>query len=121
MNKETLAGKWHEIKGQVKEKWGKLTDSDIAQINGKREVLLGKLESRYGLMKEKAEKELQDFERSFGISASESTGTSRGAQFERTTTHGHASAGERTSSSKSGERTSNRDFDRGDKENQRRK
>lgn len=74
MNKETLAGKWHELKGNVKEKWGKLTDSDIAQINGKREILLGKLESRYGYAKEKAEKELQDFEKSCGCSSATKEG-----------------------------------------------
>src|SRR5436305_9631641 len=76
MNKETLAGKWHELKGDVKEKWGKLTDSDIAQINGKREILLGKLESRYGYAKEKAEKELQDFEKSCGCSSEAKEGRS---------------------------------------------
>ena len=70
MNKETLAGKWHELKGNVKEKWGKLTDSDIQQINGKREILLGKLESRYGYAKDKAEKEIQDFEKSCGCGTS---------------------------------------------------
>jgi len=77
MNKETLAGKWHQIKGSVKQKWGKLTDSDIAQINGKREILLGKLESRYGLAKEKAEKEIQDFERSCGCETAYAAPTSQ--------------------------------------------
>lgn len=72
MNKETLAGKWHELKGNVKEKWGKLTDSDITQINGKREALLGKLEARYGYAKEKAEKEIQDFEKSCGCACESS-------------------------------------------------
>lgn len=69
MNKETLAGKWHQLKGNVKEKWGKLTDSDITQIDGKREALLGKLEARYGYAKEKAEKEIQDFERACGCTS----------------------------------------------------
>ncbi len=66
MNKEFLQGKWNEFTGKVKEKWGKLTDDDITQIKGKKESLLGKLESRYGYGKEKAEKELQDFEKSCG-------------------------------------------------------
>lgn len=66
MNKEIFAGKWHEYKGKVKEKWGKLTDNDIAQINGKREELIGKLETHYGYAKDRAEKELKEFEKSCG-------------------------------------------------------
>lgn len=64
MNKETLQGKWHEIQGKIKEKWGKLTDNDLAEINGKREALLGKIQTRYGIAKERAEKELSEFEKS---------------------------------------------------------
>lgn len=66
MNKDLFQGKWHEVKGKVKEKWGKLTDDDIAQINGKREALLGKLQSQYGYAKDKAEQELSNFEKSCG-------------------------------------------------------
>jgi uncharacterized protein YjbJ (UPF0337 family) len=66
MNKEILQGKWNEYKGKIKEKWGKLTDDDIAQINGKKEELLGKLQTRYGYAKDKAEKELKNFESSCG-------------------------------------------------------
>ena len=69
MNKETLAGKWHQLKGNVKQKWGKLTDNDITQIDGKREALLGKLEARYGYAKERAEKEIQEFEKACGCVA----------------------------------------------------
>lgn len=61
MNKDTFEGKWHELKGKVKEKWGKLTDDDLTKINGKREALLGKLQTHYGYAKDKAEKELSDF------------------------------------------------------------
>lgn len=65
MNKELFEGKWKEFKGKVKEKWGKLTDNELTEINGKKEVLLGKLESHYGYAKDKAEKELSAFEKSF--------------------------------------------------------
>jgi uncharacterized protein YjbJ (UPF0337 family) len=65
MNKDIFEGKWHEYKGKVKNKWGELTDDDITQINGKKETLLGKLQTRYGYAKEEAEKELSDFEKSF--------------------------------------------------------
>jgi len=64
MNKDLFEGKWHEMKGKIKEKWGKLTDDDLTTINGKKEALLGKLQTRYGYAKDKAEKELTDFEKS---------------------------------------------------------
>ncbi len=64
MNKEIFDGKWHEVKGKVKEKWGKLTDDDLTEIDGKKESLLGKLESRYGYEKNRAEKELEEYEHS---------------------------------------------------------
>lgn len=62
MNKEQFSGQWKTIKGQVKEKWGKLTDDDITQIEGKREQLLGFLQKRYGYEKERAEEELEKWE-----------------------------------------------------------
>ena len=63
MNKDQFQGKWQQLKGKVKEKWGKLTDDDMTEINGKREQLLGKLQARYGYAKEKAEEALTDFEK----------------------------------------------------------
>lgn len=64
MNKDIFQGKWHELKGQVKEQWGKLTEDDLTEIDGKRENLLGKLQSRYGYAKDRAEEELEHFESS---------------------------------------------------------
>lgn len=58
MNKDEFAGKWHEFKGKIKEKWGKLTDDDITQINGKLEQLSGKLQKKYGWEKEQTEREI---------------------------------------------------------------
>lgn len=63
MNKETLKGDWNILKGQVKEKWGKLTDDDLTEINGKRDQLLGKIQKKYGLDKERAEEELSVWEK----------------------------------------------------------
>ena len=57
-NKDQFQGKWNEVKGKVKQNWGKLTDDDITQINGKRLELLGKLQSRYGYAKRKPKKSL---------------------------------------------------------------
>ncbi len=76
MNKEIFTGKWTEYKGKVKEQWGKLTDNDITEINGKREALLGKIQTRYGYAKDKAEKELNDFEKSCGCSEKEKASSS---------------------------------------------
>ena len=64
MNKDQIQGQWQQLKGKIKEKWGKLTDDDLTQINGKRDILLGKLQSHYGYAKEKAEEHLKDFEKS---------------------------------------------------------
>lgn len=63
MNKEALKGDWKLVKGKIKEKWGKLTDDDLTEINGKREQLLGKIQKKYGLAKEKAEQELANWEK----------------------------------------------------------
>lgn len=58
MNREQFSGRWHEFKGKVKEKWGRLTDNEITQINGSYERLVGLLQKHYGYAKEQAEKEL---------------------------------------------------------------
>ena len=61
MNREEMKGKWTQLKGNVKKKWGKLTDDDINRIEGDRDQLVGKIQERYGHSKEKAEKEVDDF------------------------------------------------------------
>ncbi|OON41620.1 hypothetical protein BTJ39_00155 [Izhakiella australiensis] len=66
MNKDEARGNWKEFKGKVKEKWGKLTDDDMQVIEGKRDQLVGKIQSRYGYEKDRAEKEVSDWERSNG-------------------------------------------------------
>ena len=61
MKEDILRGKWKEIKGGIKEKWGKLTDDDLAAVEGKKEKLLGFLQKRYGYTEDKAEREYNDF------------------------------------------------------------
>ena len=61
MNEDILKGKWKEIKGGIKEKWGDLTDDDITQIEGEQEKLVGVLQAKYGYTKEKAQEEYNDF------------------------------------------------------------
>ena len=62
MNADTLKGQWHQVKGEVKTQWGKLTDNDLDQIGGQSEKLIGKLQERYGYARDRAEKEFNDFE-----------------------------------------------------------
>ncbi len=60
MNQDILKGSWLEIKGKVKEKWGRLTDNELGVIEGKDEKLLGLLRKKYGYIRDKAEPEYQD-------------------------------------------------------------
>jgi uncharacterized protein YjbJ (UPF0337 family) len=61
MNNDRAAGAWKQIKGKVKEQWGKLTDDDIDKLEGRSEQLAGKLQERYGLAREEAERQARDF------------------------------------------------------------
>ncbi len=61
MNWDQIQGNWKQVTGQVREKWGRLTDSDLTVIAGRREQLAGLLQERYGYAKEKAEQELDEF------------------------------------------------------------
>jgi uncharacterized protein YjbJ (UPF0337 family) len=61
MNADILKGQWKEIKGEVKQKWGKLTDDELSEAEGKEGRLLGLLQKRYGYAKEKANQEFKEF------------------------------------------------------------
>ena len=52
MDWNRVEGNWKQVKGQIKEKWGKLTDDDLSVINGRRDQLEGKIQERYGLAKD---------------------------------------------------------------------
>jgi uncharacterized protein YjbJ (UPF0337 family) len=58
MNKDILEGKWRQIKGSVKAKWGKLTDDDLDKIEGNYDMLVGKIQERYGYGRDAVEAEL---------------------------------------------------------------
>jgi uncharacterized protein YjbJ (UPF0337 family) len=62
MNWDQIAGNWKQVKGAVREKWGKLTDDDVDVIAGKRDILLGKIQEKHGIAKEEAEKQLKAWE-----------------------------------------------------------
>jgi uncharacterized protein YjbJ (UPF0337 family) len=61
MNWDQIAGKWRESKGQLRSKWGKLTDDDLDVIAGKKEALIGRIQQRYGWKKDEAERDVDDF------------------------------------------------------------
>jgi len=61
MNEDIFKGKWKELKGSVKEKWGDLTDDEITEVEGKTEKLVGILQEKYGYSKDKAQEEYNKF------------------------------------------------------------
>jgi len=61
MNWDQVEGKWKQMKGSVKKQWGKLTDDDLEVIAGNKDQLVGKIQERYGISKEKAEQELKNW------------------------------------------------------------
>jgi len=63
MNKNQLKGNWLQLKGTVKEKWGDLTDDEVEQIAGDRDILLGKIQEKYGIAQEEAEKQIKEWEK----------------------------------------------------------
>ena len=63
MNKDIIEGNWTQLKGKVKEQWGKLTDDDLDVIAGKKDQLLGKIQEREGITKDEAEKQLSDWQK----------------------------------------------------------
>ncbi len=62
MNQDIFDGNWKQLKGKVREQWGRLTDDDLDKAAGKRDQILGKIQERYGIAKDEAERQLRDFE-----------------------------------------------------------
>ncbi len=58
MNWDRIQGNWKQFKGQAKEQWGKLTDDDLDVAAGKRDQLAGKIQERYGIAKDEAERQI---------------------------------------------------------------
>jgi uncharacterized protein YjbJ (UPF0337 family) len=61
MTQDQLLGKWKQLKGNVKQQFGKLTDDDLNAIGGKRDVLIGKLQERYGYSREEAQRRADEW------------------------------------------------------------
>ncbi len=73
MNWDQVEGKWKQYKGQAKEKWGRLTDDDFDVINGRRQQLVGKIQEHYGIAREEAEKQTDEFVKSLREAGETST------------------------------------------------
>jgi uncharacterized protein YjbJ (UPF0337 family) len=61
VNSDQLKGKWKQMKGSVKERWGKLTDDDLDVIDGQRDQLIGKIQERYGIARAAAQKQVDEW------------------------------------------------------------
>jgi len=61
MNSDILEGNWKQLKGKAREKWGKLTDSDFEQIAGKKDQLVGRIQERYGITRDEAQKQADEW------------------------------------------------------------
>jgi len=65
MNWDQIEGKWKQYSGKAKTKWGKLTDNDMASLSGKKDQLVGLVQERYGIAKDEAERQVNDWGNSF--------------------------------------------------------
>jgi uncharacterized protein YjbJ (UPF0337 family) len=61
VNSDTIQGNWQQLKGKVKEQWGKLTDDDLTYLEGKQDQLAGKIQERYGVARDEAERQVREF------------------------------------------------------------
>jgi uncharacterized protein YjbJ (UPF0337 family) len=61
MNWDQVEGKWKQFAGRFREKWGKLTDDDLQMISGKKDQLVGKIQERYGMAREQAQTEVDQY------------------------------------------------------------
>ncbi|MFX1677395.1 CsbD family protein [Paraburkholderia sp. A2WS-5] len=61
MNEDRIKGQWKQLSGKLKAKWGKLTDDDLQVASGNSEYLVGRIQERYGIARDEAERQLKDF------------------------------------------------------------
>jgi len=61
MNQDTLRGQWNQLKGSIREQWGKLTDDDLDRIQGQSEQLVGRIQERYGIARDEAQREVDNW------------------------------------------------------------
>ena len=64
---DQIEGNWNQFAGKAKQRWGKLTDNDVTVINGRRQELVGKIQERYGIAKQEAEKQVEEWEKTQAV------------------------------------------------------
>lgn len=62
MNWDRIEGNWKQFKGSARKQWGNLTDDDLERVAGKRDELLGRIQERYGVGRDEADRQLRDWE-----------------------------------------------------------
>ena len=77
MNWDQVQGGWKQFTGSARERWGKLTDSDWTVIAGQKDQLVGRIQVRYGVAKEEAEKQADEWSHALSESAHDSSSTKR--------------------------------------------
>lgn len=63
MNNDIIKGRWRQLTGRIKRQWGRLTEDDLAVVEGTRDYLSGRIQERYGLARDAAERQVREFER----------------------------------------------------------
>jgi uncharacterized protein YjbJ (UPF0337 family) len=81
MNSDQFEGKWKQLKGTVKQRWGKFTDDDITALSGKKDQLVGKIQERYGITREQAEKEADEWARASAQEIKQETNAQTASKF----------------------------------------
>ena len=61
MNNDRIAGNWKQVKGKIKEQWGKLTDDEINELDGRKDQLVGKVQERYGIARDQASRDVDNW------------------------------------------------------------
>lgn len=69
MNEPWLKGQWNQFKGKIKESWGELTDDDLDEAEGRRDILRGRIQERYGRSRAEAEREIEKWEEKMGLTS----------------------------------------------------
>jgi uncharacterized protein YjbJ (UPF0337 family) len=67
MNKDELQGRWTQMKGKIKERWGRLTDDELDRVEGQWDQLVGLIQRQYGLAREEADRQVQDLRRTYDV------------------------------------------------------
>ena len=64
MNRDQISGQWKQYRGKIGQQWGKLTDSEVEEMKGSRDQLVGRIQEKYGVAKDEAERQVDGFGRS---------------------------------------------------------